>query len=133
MASNIKAGVAGSGKPAPKTASLEDRASELSANVMVFVTKSFSYYTDGTFLALVAEGWVRSVPEVIADVAEANDLAVRLSTPRGKLLFAEAKERSRGPRGSSTSIVSQSDCVPLGDIRNIISAPRDRIKKAAAS
>jgi hypothetical protein len=83
------------------------------ANVSVFVTRAFSYFGSGFGgLEIVPEGWVRNVPKPVADIAEARDLCVRASSPRGAALLAAARER----RGSSDIRVKPEDCVELGSV-----------------
>jgi hypothetical protein len=86
------------------------------ANVAVFVTKAFSYLgSEFGGLEIVPEGWVRNVPEPVAAIAEARDLCVPASSPRGEALLEAARKR----KGSSDLRVRPEDCVELGDVMRL--------------
>lgn len=101
------------------------------ANVSVFVTRAFTYVgSEFGGLEVVPDGWVRNVPEPVANIAEARDLCVRASSPRGAALLAAARER----KGSSDIRVRPEDCVELGDVMRfrISEEKRAEIKRAVA-
>ncbi|ACM27537.1 hypothetical protein Arad_3632 [Rhizobium rhizogenes K84] len=93
------------------------------ANVSVFVTRPFTYVgSEFGDLEVVPDGWVRNVPEPVATTAEARDLCVRASSPRGEAFLAAARER----KGSSDIRVRPEDCVELGDVLRLRISPEER-------
>ena len=93
------------------------------ANVSVFVTRAFTYVgSEFGGLEVVPDGWVRNVPEPVANIAEARDLCVRATSPRGEALLAASKER----KGSSDIRVRPEDCVELGDVLRFRIAREER-------
>jgi hypothetical protein len=99
------------------------------ANVNVFVTDAFSYVgSEFGGLEVVGDGWVRSVPEPVADVAERRDLCVRATSPRGVALL----EAARGRKGDRVGGVKPEDCVQLGDVMGLHASEDEGKRRAKA-
>jgi hypothetical protein len=96
-------------------------------NVTAFVVKSFSYIaTHYGPPVLAGAGWVRSLPQPVAKLAEKQGLAVEATSPEGRRLFDEAKNIRQNRKSiMSNDRLMPSDCIALGDVMGLRAAPRE--------
>ena len=111
---------------------VDDARPGMPPNVNAFVLKSFSYIaTDFGPPMLAGEGWIRSLPLPVAELAEKRGLAVGATSAEGQRLFDEAKNNQRNRKSvSSNHRLTPSDCVALGDVMGLRLSEDERAEVA---
>jgi hypothetical protein len=126
QALGIRDGIAAPAEPAQKAVVDDYVRPQAPANVSVFVIVPFSFFASEFGPPEVLEaGWVKSVPEPVAVIAEAQKLCVQASSDEGQAFLDR--------QGSTEIVVKPGYVAELGDVMHLRTPTGQVVRQAGTS